>query len=194
MQEGFAPVYMASTVAVAQKLADRLSNAGIETFVDDTESPMYGMSLGPQSKVVHVRAMAEKRAREIIQDFQKQYDPPMPEDWQGEETGFELPKPQRPSDDSPNEPYNPGTEKLAGSAEPDNPEMAHMRDESNRRIGVSHNEVEAVGADRSPLDMPDAESPEVEEQPMEDLDVTEQLDVDEMRRPTAARPPKRKRK
>lgn len=158
MIEDFVPVYMASTVAVAQKLADRLARSGIESFVDDTESPMYGMSLGPQSKLVHVRAPSEARAREVIHDFQKNYDPPVSEDPQNPETGQELPKPQRPSDDSPNEPYSPGTEKMAKSADPDNPELAYMHDETGARRAVHGKEIWAVGADRSPLEMPDSET------------------------------------
>jgi hypothetical protein len=192
MREDFVPVYMASTVAVAQKLADRLTRSGIESFVDDTESPLYGMSLGPQSKVVHVRTPAEPRAREIIRDFQKQYDPPRPEDAQNEETGLELPKAQRPSDDSPNEPYSPGIESMARSADPPAPETAYMGDESGRRRETHQDEVASLGADRPPFDEPDVEADDIEEQPIDELNVDERIDVEELEHPAASPPERRK--
>jgi len=193
MREDFLPVYMASTVAVAQRLADRLTRAGIETFVDDTESPLYGMSLGPQSKVVHVRAPTEGLAREIIRDFQEEYDPPQrPEDWEGEATGLELPKPQRPSDDSPNEPYSPGTERMAAASDPDNPEISEMVDDSGQTRPVRREDVSSVDADRPVAETPDVETPEVQEQSVEDMDVGDHLDVDELKHP-AAEPPQKKK-
>lgn len=189
MKEDFVPVYLASTVAVAQKLADRLSNRGIETFVDDTESPMYGMSLGPHSKVIHVREPAEASAREIVQDFQQEYDPPTnPEDWAGQETGMEVVRRTRPSDDSPNEPYQPGTESMAGHAEPGTPELAYMQHENGSDQPVYREEVKAIGGDRPLEESPDIESPEVENQKLDDLNVNEQLDIEESRHPAADMP------
>lgn len=190
MKEEFVPVYMASTVAVAQKLADRLTRNGIESFVDDTLSPMYGMSLGPQSRVINVRSPAEPRAREIIESFQAEYNPPMPQDWQGEQTGLEIVKPQRPSDDSPNEPYAPGTEALSEDTDPAGPESAYLRDDRGAAQAGHRDRIQSIGADRPPIEMPDAEDPELTEQPLDKLDVNERLAAESLRHPTADSPPR----
>lgn len=177
MKEHLITVYRAPTVLEAQSAADLLKEAGIECFVEDTESPMYGAPLGPGSRIVQVRSAASEPAREIIRRYEQAGHPGVPpEEWPREETGLELPRGDRPSQDSPNEPQGQGTEKLSeerpGTEAPEAPELKEVeREEAERPLGWG-----AAGEDLEKA--PDVERPEVEEEKIDRLDIGEMLEDD----------------
>jgi hypothetical protein len=175
MKEHLVTVYRAPTVMEAQRAADLLKQAGIECFVYDTESPMYGAPLGPGSRLVQVRSAALDPAHEVIREFEEAGHPQVPrEDWPREETGLELPRRDRPTEDSPNEPQGQGTEKLSrerpGIEAPESPDLEEIqRDEAERPLGWG-----AAGEDLEKK--PEIEQPEIEEERIDRLDIEEALD------------------
>lgn len=71
MKEDLTEIYRAPTVSDAQRLADRLSHAGIESFVNDVEEPMHGLPAGPRGRTVSVRTAATSQAREIVEAHER---------------------------------------------------------------------------------------------------------------------------
>lgn len=167
MREEFVTVYRGMSVDDAQKLADRLKAAGIEAFADHTESPLYGASLGPRGRIVRVRQPVAERAREVVRKFEKEGHPSVSEEeWAREETGLELGGEQRPSEDSPSAGAAESTETASKALPgPEAPEGVEVSQGSGERLGGNaprNQEVEA-----------DVERPEVEERPIDELDVSD---------------------
>ena len=188
MEDRLVPVYRALTADDAQLLADRLDRAGVEAFVDSTDSPMYGATEGPRSRVVHVRAPVSEQAREIVARFEEvEGRPGVPADeWQREETGLELAEDQRPRNDSSMEDMERGTGRM--ETEPRQPEAAETEglvDSSDTTEDVGDERIEGIGADRGLTQEADVERPEVEEQPIDELDTSQERDESETGTPAA---------
>lgn len=95
------PVYRALTVDDSQRLADFLDDRGVESYVDSTQSPDYGMSQGPGAHVVYVDSHIAEYARQIVRDFAHKWHGGVPKDEvEREQTGLENTPGDRPSDDA----------------------------------------------------------------------------------------------
>lgn len=177
MESKLVPVFHALTVDDAQRLADILSERGIEAFVENTEAPLYGMTQGPSAHIVYVYEQAKASAREVVRKFEADWHPGVPRDEQlYEETGLELPDDPTPSEDSPNEENRLGNERLdeprPGPAAPEVADLV-LENPNQRHLDVDPNEdpIVGFGPDRGLTEEPEFESPEVEEQPIDELHV-----------------------
>lgn len=187
MKDKLVPVYRALTVDDAQRLADKLRNAGIEAFVDQTDAPMYGATQGPRSRVVYVRKAESAQARDAVERFGEKWHKGLTEDdWLREETGLELPVPDRPSDDSPNEFEGEGNERL--SAEGLGPESAEVEEfitETGEQRQPGRDEIAGFGMDRPLRQEADVDRPEVQDQRIDELDLGAELREPETGTPAA---------
>lgn len=187
MKDKLVPVYRALTVDDAQRLADRLKNAGVEAFVDSTDAPMYGITQGPSSKVVLVRKAESAHARDLVKQWGFKWHPTVAqEEWSREETGLELPIPERPSDDSPNEFEGEGNERMnADRPGPESAEVEEFITESGEQRSPGSGEIVGFGMDRPLEQDADVDRPEVQDQELEKLDLRQQLDEPETGTPAA---------
>ena len=196
MKDKLVPIYRALTVDDAQRLADKLQHAGIETFVDSTDAPMYGMTQGPAAKVVYVRKAESAHARDLVKQFGFKWHPPVAEqEWQREETGLEMTIPDRPSDDSPNEFEGEGNERL--SADRPGPEAAETEEfigEGGEQMNPDASEIAGFGADRPLRQEADVDRPEVQDQQIDRLDLSAHLSESETATPAAAKKASRRRR
>jgi len=69
MDHDLVDVYQAASVSEAQLLKDRLSSEGIEAFLDNTDSPLDGLTAANQYIVVRVLPADAGRAREVAAAF-----------------------------------------------------------------------------------------------------------------------------
>lgn len=72
MRQDLAAVYEAATLMEAQLLVSRLEEAGIEAFVDQTDSPLDGLTAAYQTKIVRVLPENQAQAQAIAQEFQRE--------------------------------------------------------------------------------------------------------------------------
>ena len=187
MKDKLTPIYRALTVDDAQRLADKLRNAGIEAFVDQTDSPMYGATQGPASRVVYVRKAESAQARDAVKAFGREWHKGLTKnEWLREETGLEMPVPDRPSDDSPNEFEGEGNERL--SAEGVGPESAEVEEfitETGEQRQPDRREIAGFGVDRPLRQDADVDRPEVQDQRIDELDLGSELREPETGTPAA---------
>jgi len=142
MQDELTSVYVGMSTDEVQRFADRLNEAGIEAFVEQTQSAMYGTMPGPAGHQVMVRRAAADQARELAVQFEHQwhYQEAAPDDpadgRQQQQVGPEAPVPDRPSDDAVTEDVGGGAEHLDRAPEraesPEDPRAARPST-SNRR-------------------------------------------------------------
>ncbi len=69
MSDDLVDVYETDTLADAQLLAARLEEEGIDSFIDNTDSPFDGLTAMQQQKIVRVLPNAESQARQVVQVF-----------------------------------------------------------------------------------------------------------------------------
>jgi hypothetical protein len=69
MKPDLTDIFEAETLEEAQLLATRLKEAGIKSFIDNTDSPLDGLTAAAQFKVVRVLPKDEKAAREVASEF-----------------------------------------------------------------------------------------------------------------------------
>ncbi len=69
MKPDLTDIFEAETLQEAQLLATRLKEAGIKSFIDNTDSPLDGLTTASQFKVVRVLPADEKAAREVANEF-----------------------------------------------------------------------------------------------------------------------------
>jgi hypothetical protein len=103
MAHELVPVYEGFTLADAEMLADRLNQAGIEAFIDNTDSPFDGTTSPLQSQTVRVVPRAFTEAREIVRQFEEDGHEGLPLNPEAtEEAGSPISSiGEHPSDDSP---------------------------------------------------------------------------------------------
>src|SRR5688572_18889849 len=101
MREELIAVYHGRTADDTQRLADKLREAGIESYASTTQAPMYGMRAGPGGNILFVEGPITEHVREIVHRFRSDY-PGVVErvERNAHETGLELPTGDRPRDDS----------------------------------------------------------------------------------------------
>ncbi len=187
MKDDLVPIYLALTVDDAQRLADKLRVAGIESFVDQTDSPMYGATQGPSSRIVRVRRVETGPARDVMKRFGFKYHPSMArQEWQREETGLELPTREKPSDDSPHEFEGEGNERLdTDRPGPPSEELMDMITETGEERDLSADEIESYETDRPIAQDADIDRDEIAETRIDDLDVERDFDERETGTPSA---------
>lgn len=182
------PVYRGLTSDDAQRLADYLDERGVESYVDSTQSPEYGMSQGPGAHVVYVDTHISGYARQIVRDFSHKWHGGVPKDEaEREETGYERPIPDRPSDDALNS-TNQDRERAYGpdihddpedSPGRESPEVEDLIDEDGRedfdqrivRFGPDHDVAEE-----------DDDFRRLDEEDVDEADSRQGLDEEETRR------------
>ena len=167
MRDELVPVYHGRTIDDTQRLADQLREAGVESFVDSTQSPMYGMRAGPSARTLYVRAPITEGVREIVHRYKLEHPGEVHRTERlREQTGLELPTGDRPRDDSFAEGIGEMTEEMdADRPGPDTPELesvSELLDES---------QIKSMDIDRDYAHDAEVESPEVEEQPIDELDI-----------------------
>ena len=69
MSNDIACIYQAGSLAEAQLFSNRLDGHGIESFIQNDESPLDGLTAGEQTIGVCVRHEEEARAREVLAEF-----------------------------------------------------------------------------------------------------------------------------
>lgn len=69
MKPDLVDIFEAETLMEAQLLATRLDEAGIKSFIDNTDSPLDGLTAADQLKIVRVLPADEAKARDIANDF-----------------------------------------------------------------------------------------------------------------------------
>jgi hypothetical protein len=187
MRDDLVAIYRAPTIDDAQRLADKLQQAGIESFVDSTDAPMYGATQGPAARIVRVRRVQTGAARDVMKRYSFHFHPELPqEEMIYEQTGLELPIPDRPSDDSPNEPEGEGTERM--DADPPGAasvELVDMILDTGQERDISAEEIDRYDGDRSVEQAPEMEREEIEEQLIDDLDVERDLSEHDLSTPSA---------
>jgi hypothetical protein len=100
-----------------------------------------------------------------VRGFEKEGHPGIPtEEWPREETGFEIPREQRPPEDSPGEGAETFTERIG---------KQHNGPEAPESIDLSRSSERPVGGEDAFVQKSDVELPEVEDKPIEELDVEE---------------------
>jgi hypothetical protein len=72
MAEDLIDVYEAETLMEARLLCDRLEEAGVKTFIDNVDSPLDGLTLGDQMKIVRVLPESVETARRVIAAFEQE--------------------------------------------------------------------------------------------------------------------------
>ena len=167
MRDELVPVYHGRTVDDTQRLADKLRASGVESFVPSTQSPMYGMRAGPSTRTLYVRAPITDLVREIVHEFRLEH-PGVVErrERDREETGFEIPVGDRPSDDSPAEGIAEMTEEMdAERPGPDTPELESIHEQ------LDEEKIKSMDVDRDLAEESETESPDVEDQSLDELDI-----------------------
>lgn len=185
------PVYRALTVDDAQRLADFLDDRGVESYVDSTQSPEYGMSQGPEAHVVYVDSHIAEYARQIVRDFSHKWHGGVPKDEvEREETGRENLPGDRPSDDAPSstnqdreraygpDPYEHGDE----TPRRESPEVEDLIDETGEEN--FDDRIVGFGVDHDLAEEDDYEAMERED--IDEADSRQGVDEDEARRTDAA--------
>lgn len=158
MQDELVPVFTAPSIDDAERLADKLAEAGIEAFVDTTEAPMYGMARGPGSRVVEVRSLVREHAKQIVNRYRQRWHDELPEAGRpASEPNWERPARRRPSRDEAHGGLDHFTESLHGRRDPVPPELRALHDASGRsatrRAGLAAmREGEPVDLDELPPD------------------------------------------
>lgn len=187
MKDKLVAVYRALTVDDAQRLADRLRHAGIETFVETTDAPLYGMTQGPMAKIVYVRKAESGHVRELVKQWGFHWHPTVAEqEWDREETGLEMAIPDRPSDDSPNEFEGEGNERLSADRPgPESPEVEEFITESGEQRSPGSGEIAGFGVDRPLRQDADVDRAEVQDQRLDELDLGQQMREEETGTPAA---------
>lgn len=177
MQDELVTVFHARTVEDAQRLADRLTRAGVEAFVDTTVAPMYGLPVGPRGKIVRVRAPERGLAERVVADFEGRSDRGLTEEeWEQEEgiSGFEEPTIDKPSAEDPVQNYNVDNERLSDDdPEIEAPELAGTIDPDDPRRSPSDNRIVGYHPDRGDHDDPVIERDEIQDRKIDDLDPDE---------------------
>ncbi|MEX2212794.1 MAG: hypothetical protein WD768_01615 [Phycisphaeraceae bacterium] len=69
MKQDLVDIFEAETLMEAKLLTDRLTEAGIESFIDNTDSPLDGLSAAGQMKIVRVLPKDQDKAEAIAQAF-----------------------------------------------------------------------------------------------------------------------------
>ena len=69
MKDDLVDIFEAETLAEAHLLTDRLTEAGIKSFIDNTDSPLDGLTAAAQMKIVRVLPKDQEKAEAIAQDF-----------------------------------------------------------------------------------------------------------------------------
>ena len=72
MKSDLVSVYDAATLMEAQMLASRLEDAGVRSFLDNTDSPFDGVTAMEQTIPVRILAEDETRAGPIVAEFQRE--------------------------------------------------------------------------------------------------------------------------
>ena len=70
MQEDLVNVFEAETLLEAKLVSDRLETAGIQSFIDNTDSPLDGLVAADQIKIIRVLPEKAQQARKIVADFE----------------------------------------------------------------------------------------------------------------------------
>ena len=167
MREQLVPVYHGLTADDTQRLADELREAGIESFADSTQSPMYGMRSGPSARTLYVRAPVTELVREIVHHYKREHPGEVERaERQREETGLELPTPDRPRDDSFAEGIAETTEEMdAERPGPDTPELESVGE------WIDESDIKSMDVDRDYAHKAEVEMEEVENQRIDELDI-----------------------
>lgn len=167
MRDDLVAIYHGRTHDDTLRLADRLRELGVESFVETTQSPLYGMRAGPAGRTLYVRGPATELVREAVHRFKVEEAGQVPRgERQREETGLELPVGEKPSEDSFAEGVGEMTEEMdAERPGPDTPELASVDD------GLDEGQIKSMDVDRDYAQSPEFESEEVEDQPIDELDV-----------------------
>ncbi len=69
MKEDLVDIYECETLMEAQLVCDQLKEAGIDSFIDHTDSPLDGLVAADQLKIVRVLPQDVDRARPIVKTF-----------------------------------------------------------------------------------------------------------------------------
>lgn len=188
MNDDLVPIYRAPTIDDAQRVSDKLKEAGVDAFVDNTTAPLYGVTQGPASRIVLVRSPIAAFARQIVNDYRREYHrDESPADRRTEETGLELPTPDRPKDDAPNDWYAADIEAMdADRPGPEAPEVEDMvYDRGDRREVPESDKMIRFGADHDMTEDAEIDTPEADDQPIDKLDLSRDLGEPETGTPSA---------
>ncbi len=80
MQDQLIAVYEAMTFTDAQMLSDHLSEAGIEAYFSQTDSPVQGLIASNAARVVWVRKVDRAEAMTVVRQFAADGHAPLPHD------------------------------------------------------------------------------------------------------------------
>lgn len=69
MSDDLVDVYETDTLADAQLLVARLEEEGIDSFIDNSDSPFDGLTAMQQQKIVRVLPNAESQARKVVETY-----------------------------------------------------------------------------------------------------------------------------
>ncbi len=72
MSDDLVNVFEAATLMECQMVSDRLTEVGIETFIDNTDSPLDGLTAGDQMKIVRVLPGVVEKALEVVREFREE--------------------------------------------------------------------------------------------------------------------------
>lgn len=187
MAEKLVPVYRGFTVDDVQRLADYLEERGVESYVDSTQSPMYGMNQGAAAHVLYVDSHIVGYTRQIVRQFIREWHGPVPKDeTENEQSAYEIPTPDRPSDDalsdSPQDqdhPYGPGIDDAERPGR-ESPEVEDLIDEAGHE-DFDHRIV-GFGTDRGISEEDASDEADFEDQPdVDEADSRQGLDEEESR-------------
>lgn len=149
MQDELVPIFAAATIDDAERLADKLAEAGIEAFVDAAEEPMHGMTRGPRSRVVHVRSLVCEHAKPVVHRYQQQWHEPLADDERpAEEPPLERSDEPRPSEDEAHGGVDHFTESMQLAADYPPPELRALHVRTARpqaeRVGTVDEDARAA--------------------------------------------------
>ncbi|MFW5653249.1 MAG: hypothetical protein ACOC0P_04315 [Planctomycetota bacterium] len=179
MQDQLVTVFRGRTVEDAQAVADRLTQSGIEAFVESTVSPMYGAPVGPRGKIVQVRAPAQSAAQPVIEDFEANVHRGLTqEEWELEEAGgYEEATDDRPSAADAPQNFNVDNERLSDSGpSPEAPELAGTVDPDDPHRTTGDQRIASFHPDRGEHADPVIERDEIQEKPIDELDPDEDME------------------
>lgn len=175
MAHDLVPVYEGFTVAEAEMLADRLNQAGIEAFIDNTDSPFDGTTTAAQGQTVRVVRQDHAQAREIVHQFEEDGHEGLPLNPERiEEDGSPLSSlGEHPSEDSPSNINN--HDRLMGEriGDAESAEVLGLRieDKESHGLDVSGAPIRGFGPDRG-ITQGDEEAREAGRDEMSDDDST----------------------
>jgi len=173
MRDELVPVYHALTVDDAQRLADILQRRGVESYVENTVSPLYNMTQGPAAHVVLVDRHAAATARDTVRQYEADWHYGVPRDEQDyEQTGFELPDDPRPSQDDPADNFISERTHMDRPG-PESPEVENLitEDRHHEEVDWREHRIVGIGPDRGLTEPPDSDAPEVEDQNLDNLHI-----------------------